>query len=500
MNSQENNVRLVFHQIPINNRIFVLDVGTSSVFEFDAPALEVLQALAQPLNSDATELLAGNGTAVSEAFHELRGLISDGFFKPDQMPAQPMPYAGVPRELHLALTYRCTLRCRYCYAHSEAAGADDHHQLDMPQEVVEAALDWAMNSFAAQSDTLNIWTGTTGETLLQPRALEYVKEQAAKLAASSGKTITPVVHTTNFTLSDRAEIYAQFADKDNWWRVSIDGPKHIHDAIRQFPDGTGSYDKIAPMLKQLLADKERADRYKAAATITGKFPQITEIFTHLYELGFNTIILRPVRLAADHPLAINTQTIGAVKQGYSDFVEFLLSQNSEMLLKYLKCIWHSFDYFGRLMVRVVARTRAPYRCGAGKWIAGVDTNGDIYPCGPMIGLAAAKMGNVFTGVNKAIQRLYDEDLLVNRKPGCKECWARYLCGGGCYVSAFLAHQHAETPNPWDCELMRHLLELAIYLVSRLREEHPTLLPALYNWSKERDIIHEGSYMSMQHKQ
>lgn len=119
-----------------------------------------------------------------------------------------------------------------------------------------------------------------------------------------------------------------------------------------------------------------------------------------------------------------------------------------------------------------------YRCGAGKWIVGVDTNGDLYPCGPMIGLQGCKIGSVFTGIDESAKRFYEEDLLVTRKLICKVCWARYMCGGGCYQAAFLANGGAHLPDPWDCELIQHLIQLAIHLVACLQQNRPAVSGAL----------------------
>ncbi|NIM07325.1 MAG: SPASM domain-containing protein [Armatimonadetes bacterium] len=462
----------------VAGRNFAFDVGTSAGFQLDDLASEVLQTFAKLPREAALERLSNRGPEVDETVREVQSLLLGGFFQPDVAATDPPALTPEdPRELHLAITYRCTLRCRYCYAHPQEAGGRDV-ETDMSEKVIDAAFEWAANHFAKDANKLNVWTGATGESLLSPHALERVQQQAERYAAAMNKSITTVVHTTNLTLADKPEIRSCLADKDSWWRVSIDGPQHINDAMRRFPDGKGSYEVVASALSDLWTNPDLPDRYTGAATITGEHPNVTDIFLHLHKMGFRCIRMRPIRMRHNESFAINERTIGAIKQGYSDFVEFLLQQDDDTLLGYLKPIWHYQDYFGRFMLRALSPQKGLYRCGAGKWIAGVDTNGDIYPCGPMIGILESRMGSVFTGVSEEGQRLYREDLLVTRKPVCKECWARYLCGGGCYVSAFLVNQRADLPDPYDCELMQHLIELAIYMGARLRHERSSILPEL----------------------
>ena len=96
----------------------------------------------------------------------------------------------------------------------------------------------------------------------------------------------------------------------------------------------------------------------------------------------------------------------------------------------------------------------------------------------MVGTPDLRMGSVFTGIEEAAARVYREQLLVTQKPACRECWARYLCGGGCYHAAYLVSQRLDVPDPADCELMRHLIELAIYILGRLRDDRPAVYAAL----------------------
>ena len=237
----------------------------------------------------------------------------------------------------------------------------------------------------------------------------------------------------------------------------------------------GSYDLVAAAAKQLLSE---GHRFLPQAVVTGANPEVSARYLHLADLGFHRVALRPVRLPPEHPLAINASTIEGVKRSYTEFVNLLFSFDDDTLLHYLLKIWTEGDFLGRFMLRVGSRQTVAYRCPAGKSDVCVDTNGDIYACPGMVGVTELRMGTVFAGITRAAERLYGEDLLVTRKRGCRECWARHLCGGGCYHAAYLATGRVDSPDPYDCALTKHLIELAIYTLGRLTEERPAVYAAL----------------------
>jgi len=160
--------------------------------------------------------------------------------------------------------------------------------------------------------------------------------------------------------------------------------------MRQFPNGEGSYDRVEPLVKEHLS------RWPAigSAVLTGQKPYVTEIFLHLFELGFRSIHIKPVRARADASFAITEKNIEAVKGEYSRFVDFLLKQDDFHLLYYLSAI-PGLDFFGRFFIRLLTHAKFFYRCTAAKSDLTIDTQGDIYPCDSFVGIEDFRLGNVF---------------------------------------------------------------------------------------------------------
>lgn len=55
------------------------------------------------------------------------------------------------------------------------------------------------------------------------------------------------------------------------------------------------------------------------------------------------------------------------------------------------------------------------------------------------------------------------------KEECKQCWARFYCGGGCHASAWNYNRNLERPHGLSCKLQQLRLEYAIYVQAILAE-------------------------------
>lgn len=86
-----------------------------------------------------------------------------------------------------------------------------------------------------------------------------------------------------------------------------------------------------------------------------------------------------------------------------------------------------------------------------------------------------RIGDLDRGVDPALLAVFAEAAHVDCKPVCRNCWARYVCGGGCYYLATLRHGSPLVPDPVDCQLAQCVIELCVATVRRLQECRPNLL-------------------------
>ena len=79
--------------------------------------------------------------------------------------------------------------------------------------------------------------------------------------------------------------------------ISIDGPQEMQDKFRVFHNGAGSYDVVAPKIKELLA-RHRSRPIGARVTLTRGTLDVTRIYRHLTEeIGFWEVGFAPVTTA-----------------------------------------------------------------------------------------------------------------------------------------------------------------------------------------------------------
>src|ERR1039458_10062665 len=91
-------------------------------------------------------------------------------------------------------------------------------------------------------------------------------------------------------------------------------------------------------------------------------------------------------------------------------------------------------------------------CGvAGSYLA-VASNGMMYPCFRHLGLDEYRLGDARNGVSdeKRLAFLRSEAADVDSRPVCRECWARYLCGGGCYADSVFFGLKKRRPQEQHC--------------------------------------------------
>jgi uncharacterized protein len=178
-------------------------------------------------------------------------------------------------------------------------------------------------------------------------------------------------------------------------------------------------------------------------------------------------------------MAIKERDIELIKRSYTELANHLLERTIGQDFGPLASLIAANDYFGRFIKRVFSREHLPYRCRAGKDMLAIAADGRVYPCLGFVGMREWAMGTTKTLPDERIRSMFC-DQHVDRKASCRDCWGRYLCGGGCYAHAAMSNGRIDQPDPRDCELTQHLMRLAMVLVGRLQHEHPDVLPHFFS--------------------
>lgn len=133
--------------------------------------------------------------------------------------------------LTLQVTNRCNLRCLYCYLDGK------ENRALMSKETVQAALTRLRDEDLVGPEIQMSWQ--LGEPLLA--GIGFYEQAFALTRKILGETTKVVQHVqTNATLLNRR--WSDFLEKHHVRvGVSLDGPQHLHDANRLYPDGSRSH-------------------------------------------------------------------------------------------------------------------------------------------------------------------------------------------------------------------------------------------------------------------
>jgi uncharacterized protein len=176
------------------------------------------------------------------------------------------------------------------------------------------------------------------------------------------------------------------------------------------------------------------------------------------ELGFASVGFSPV---------LRSPT-GKSQLRASDFLvllEQMIACGREFERRMLRGERYPFANLHSAMREIHRGTHRPYPCGAGAGYFGVSADGGMFACHRFVGDDVGAMGHVETGVDRARQRQWLEERLVDRQEPCRSCWARYLCGGGCH------HEVIARGRP-ACDFIRGWLEYCLQAYVRLSVLRP----------------------------
>ena len=382
---------------------------------------------------------------------------------PNIIPLKPIPLST----LVVNVTNRCNLSCAYCYEYGEdkitEPTAGGMPKL-MSEETARESVDFMIERSGGSPVVRLTFFG--GETLLNFAVLEKTIPYARRRAAEVGKRVEFSL-TTNGTLL-RPEVIEFLADNDVGVTISIDGPKEMQDKFRVFHDGRGSYDVVAPKVRELL--KRHTSRpIGARVTLTSDVLDITRIYRHLREeVGFWEVGFAPVTTSPARAHAI----------GESGF-DSMLAQFRELAHEFLEAALagrhHGFSNVRDTVEELHKGASKALPCGAGLGLMGVATNGDVALCHRFAGSDDHKLGTVRDGVDDTTQTAFLDAHHIDRKTDCRTCWARPLCAGGCYHEAYTRYGTTEAPNLHYCEWIRGWTETCLEIYGEIAERNPAYL-------------------------
>ncbi|HLJ45308.1 MAG TPA: quinohemoprotein amine dehydrogenase maturation protein [Bryobacteraceae bacterium] len=472
------------HRFHAAGNEFVYLVPSAAVFMLDEAAIAVLDELgARPVpEAELRQKLSNRFPAdelvqtISE-LRRVRAISENGVPKaPKQMPPENFPLTTMV----LNVTNQCNLSCTYCYEYGEDKIVDTENG-KKPKFMNEATARESVD-FLFRQGALNRAVHLTffgGETLLNFPVLKSTVAYARRKAEELGKQIDFSL-TTNATLL-RPEIIEWLVDNQIGVTISIDGPKEMQDQFRIFKSGVGSYDIVAPKIRELLR-QHRSRPIGARVTLTSQTLDVHRIFRHLTDdIGFHEVGFAPVTTASQRGYAI-------ADSGFDYMLDQFRSLADEFLAHSLENRHHGFSNVKETLEEIHKGASKAYPCGAGLGLMGVSTDGDVALCHRFAGSDEHKLGTVRDGVDRLVQIGFLEKHHIDDKTYCNVCWARPLCSGGCYHEAHTRYGDTAHANLHYCEWIRGWTDTCLRIYGELASRNPQYL-SQWNERMEHEAPH-----------
>ncbi len=335
-------------------------------------------------------------------------------------------------------TYECNLRCPYCFqAHMRTEPRNAHLLRVMDRTMVDRILAGMRTIEAAHGlqEGADVSRGLTffgGEPLLARSrpTLQYFMEQ---MRARGRVRLGAITNATEL------EAYADLLGPEGLasLQVTLDGMPQEHDRRRIYPDGSGSFERIARNITLAL---ERGASVSVRMNIDrnniDQLPVLAELFEARgwsRQAGFSSYVA-PIHAGN-----------GQVDAG-STFTSWQLTQAMEELRQRHPAVSRigltddALQFKARRLFDQKARSTglSTAFCGAHTTMYVFDAFGDIYACWERTGDPRQRIGHVTPSGEVLMSRLHlhawrGRNVVSN--PVCRKCRYATSCGGGCAVLA-----------------------------------------------------------------
>ena len=411
----------MIHQYKNNGYNIVLDVNSGSVHVVDDIVYDII-----PLyeDNDTEEIVKKLGDRykeedILEACAEIEELKrEEALFTEDIYEdyidkfTKEKEQSGIVKAMCLHIAHDCNLACKYCFAEE---GEYHGRRALMSAEVGKKALDFLVANSGKRRNLEVDFFG--GEPLMNFGVVKEIVEYGRQLEKEHDKLFRFTMTTNGVLLNDEVQ---EFVNKECGNVVlSVDGRKEVHDMMRPFRNGQGSYDLIMPKFKK-IADSRNQMNYYVRGTFTHNNLDFSKDVLSLADLGYKQISVEPVVADESEDYALREEDLPKIYEEYDKLAVEMIKREKE---------GRGFNFF-HFMVDLTGGPCVYKRlsgCGCGTEYLAVTPWGDFYPCHQFVGHEEFIMGNVYEGIKTPdIRHMFNESNVYS-KDKCKDCFCKFYC-------------------------------------------------------------------------
>ncbi len=442
------------HQYKNNGYDIVLDVNSGSIHVVDDVTYDVIAMWETHTEDEIVEALSAQykEEEIREALEEIMILKERGvLFTEDTYEDYIEEFKHRPtvvKALCLHIAHDCNLACQYCFA--EEGEYHGRREL-MSFEVGRKALDFLIANSGNRRNLEVDFFG--GEPLMNWQVVKDLVAYGRAQEALHNKKFRFTLTTNGVLLDDEV---IGFCNREMANVVlSLDGRREVHDQMRPFRKGAGSYDLVVPKF-QKFAESRQQDKYYARGTFTRNNLDFAEDVLHLADLGFKQISVEPVVAEDGEPYAIREEDLPRLFAEYDKLAVEMIKRHKS---------GDDFNFF-HFMIDLEGGPCVAKRlsgCGSGTEYLAVTPWGDFYPCHQFVGKDEFLLGNVDEGIKEADICDSFRDCNVYAKGACRNCFAKFYCSGGCAANAYNFSEDICGSYEIGCELQKKRIECAIMI-------------------------------------
>lgn len=442
------------HQYKNNGYNIVLDVNSGSVHVVDDLVYDIIALYETASEDEIAEKLAGKYSPedIREAYSEIKELVKEEcLFTEDIYKDYIFDFKKRPtvvKALCLHIAHDCNLACKYCFAEE---GEYHGRRALMSFEVGKKALDFLIANSGSRRNLEVDFFG--GEPLMNFDVVKQLVVYGREQEKLHDKQFRFTLTTNGVLLNKEVQ---EFANKEMANVVlSVDGRKEVHDFMRPFRGGQGSYDYIIPKFKE-MAESRNQTNYYVRGTFTHYNTDFASDVLSLADEGFKQISVEPVVAPETEDYAIKASDLPKIMEEYDYLAKEMLKREKE---------GRGFNFF-HFMIDLSGGPCVAKRlsgCGSGTEYLAVTPWGDLYPCHQFVGQEEFLMGNVDEGIVRTDLQEEFKCCNVYAREKCQDCFAKFYCSGGCAANSYNFTGRITDTYDIGCEMMRKRVECAIML-------------------------------------
>ena len=454
----------MIHQYQLNGYNIVLDTFSGAVHVVDQVAYDIISMYQSATKEQIVQAMAEKYPQVPQseileclddvrALQEQGKLFSEDTFADIAKTYRPTHFAIKALCLHVA--HVCNLNCSYCFA---SQGKYHGDRALMSFDVGKRAIDFLIEHSAGHRNLDIDFFG--GEPLMNWEVVKQLVAYGREQEKLHQKNIRFTLTTNGVLLNDEV---TEFCNREMHNVVlSLDGRPQVHDRFRKDYAGNGSYDKIIDNFRRFVA--ARGDKsYYMRGTYTHYNTDFLQDILHMADQGFRELSMEPVVCAPDDPCALTEADLPVLYHQYEELAK-------EMLRRERQGRGFTFYHYMLDLEGGPCIYKRVSGCGSGTEYLAVTPWGELFPCHQFVGDEKYSMGNIYDGVTNTALRDRFASCNAYSRPGCKDCWAKLYCAGGCAANAYHATGDISGVYSYGCDLFRKRIECAIMLKIALMDQ------------------------------